>query len=269
MIIAQATTQSIKIVASATCDLDIVATSTDRDQTTHAVEGSQTEFTNITTTTPAAIMSAPASGKDRALLEMYCRNAGASAVDVTVYVDVNGTLYETIKETLLAGETLQYTELTGFFKISSGRLDRSMRLASNYVNATTSFSDITGLICPVNNGKIYNFLAHLYHNNDANTTGSRFAINGPAMTAFRSTTIDTVTTSVTASAHSAGSVTALDTAATAQTTGNTNVRLAILSGTAVPSAAGNLQVRGQSEVAVANGLTVHAGSWFHVWEPTG
>ncbi len=268
MIIVQATTQSIKIVASAACDLDVAFTSTDRDQTTHAVEGSQTEFGNITTTTPFAVVSAPSAGKDRSLLEGYCRNVGSSAVDVTVYVDVNGTLYELIKETLLAGETLQYTELTGFFKISSGRLDRWMRLASNYVNATTSFSDITGLICPVNNGRIYNFEAHLYHNNDASTTGSRFAINGPTMTAFRLATIDTVTPSVTASAHSAGSVTAVDTAATAQTTGTTAVRLAILSGTAVPSAAGNLQVRGQSEVAVANGLTVQAGSWFHVWEPT-
>jgi hypothetical protein len=42
--------------------------------------------------------------------------------------------------------------------------------------------------------------------------------------------------------------------------------LAILSGYINPSAAGTFAVRGQSEVAVAAGLTVKKGSWLHLFE---
>jgi len=45
--------------------------------------------------------------------------------------------------------------------------------------------------------------------------------------------------------------------------------LAILSGFFNPSADGTFAVRCVSEVAVAGGLVVKAGSWCRVWEATG
>jgi len=42
--------------------------------------------------------------------------------------------------------------------------------------------------------------------------------------------------------------------------------LAIISGYIVPSADGTFAVRCASEVAVASGLTIKAGSWLRIWE---
>jgi hypothetical protein len=69
--------------------------------------------------------------------------------------------------------------------------------------------------------------------------------------------------------HSAGVTTAHDSAITAQTTGSTSSRLAIIAGYIQPSADGTFSMRATSEVTVANGLTVFAGSWLRVFRHTG
>jgi len=133
-------------------------------------------------------------------------------------------------------------------------------------HALTSFADVPGLSVPVRAGARYCFEARVFHKNDANTTGSQFAVNlGTAPTALRLGLLDTVSNSATASGHAAGTATARDTAAAAETAGSTDERMAVMSGYAVPAADDTLTIRMKSEVAVAAGVTVLAGSWLRVW----
>jgi len=232
--------------------------------------------TAITTATTTDVIGSPASSTFRKVKALSIRNKHASTSVGIIVQHHDGSIASQLwAGTLLAGETLHYFEggpwiylgVGGAPKLASTKLDVKLRVASDVINATTSFADVTGLTTPLLSGKKYNFEAHLFHVNDASTTGSRFGYNiGAAPTASIVGTIDTVTVSVTASAHSAGVVTARDTAATAQTTGSTSQRLAILSGMVQPSADGTFAIRCASEVAVAAGLTVKAGSWLHIWE---
>lgn len=271
MLLLLATTDKISLITSAAGTLDVVASIQDKTTSSGTI-ASASQRTAITTATTTDVVSAPSSGIERNIVELSVRNKHAStATDATVQLNANGTLYEIVKVTLNAGDTLEYIEGVGWFVVTNAAaLDKKLFVASDVINATTSFADITGLTCPLLSGKNYCFIAHLIHINDASTTGSQFGYNiGAAPTTSLLATIDTVTPSVTASAHSAGVVSARDTAATAQTTGSTSQRLAVLSGYIKPSADGTFAMRGKSEVAVAAGLTVKAGSWCRIWEATG
>lgn len=271
MLILVGTTDKIELVSDAAATLDVHASYVDATAATGAVSNVGRQATAITTATTTDIVAAGGSGVARNVKTINIRNKHASlACGVTVQVDISGTNYELHRVTLLAGECLEYIESVGWFVIKASRLDRWLRVGTAYVNATTSFTDITGLTCPVDSGKTYNFEAHLIHANNASTTGSRFGINGPTLSNIRGGIIDTVTNSVSASVHAAGGATAVDTSlAGATTTGSTADRLAILSGVFTTGAAGTFAMRGASEVAVAAGLTVRAGSWCHLWEATG
>ena len=263
-------TDKLSLITSAAATLDVVASVQDKTTSTGAL-ASVSQRTAITTAATTDVVAVPGSGVERNIVELSIRNKHAStATDVTVQLNANATLYEIVKYTLNAGDTLEYVEGIGWFIITNAAaLDKRLIVATDVVNATTSFADITGLTCPVLSGKNYSFMAHLFHVNDASTTGSQFGVNGPTMTSNIFGTIDTVTPSVTASAHSAGVVATLNTAITAQTTGATAQRLAIISGWIKPSANGTFAMRCASEVAVAAGLTVKAGSWCRIWEATG
>lgn len=229
---------------------------------------------DITTATTTNLIAGASGTKTRiGMLSLY--NSDASVTNTVTVQLVDGSLTTPINQATLApGESFIFTGTTwihydanGVPVLASAKLDVKLRVSSDVINATTSFADVTGLTVNLLAGKKYNFEAHLYHINNATTTGSRFGVNiGAAPTDLRVATIDTVTASVTASVHSAGSVTALNTAATAQTTGSAAVTMAILSGYIVPSADGTFAIRCQSEVAVAAGLTVKAGSWLRIWE---
>lgn len=229
--------------------------------------------TAITTATTTDVVAVPGSGVERNVVELSVRNKHASlATDVTIQLNANATLYEIIKITLNPGETLEYIEGVGWFTLTNpAALNKKLLVTADVTFATAAtWADITGLTCPLLNGKNYNFVAHLYHINNATTTGSQFGVNiGAAPTSLQIATIDTVTASVTASVHSAGAATARDTAATAQTTGSVAITMAILSGWIKPSADGTFAVRATSEVTVASGLIVKAGSWCRIWEATG
>lgn len=269
MLLLTATTHKIQLITSSTAAIDVYGCYVDKNQSTGAIsEGIQ--VTAITTATTTDVVAAPGSGVTRNLKTLHLRNKGAVSNDVTIVLDSNGTDYELHKVTLLAGDSLEYIEGVGFFTISGVvLLNRRLWVQSDVTNATTSFADVTGLTCPVQSGKHYNFFAHLIHISSGTTNGARFGVNGPTMNVVRISTIDTVTASVTASAHSAGTVEALDTAATAQTTGSAGQVLGILTGYFNPSASGTFAIRCAAETATANGLIVKAGSWMHIWEATG
>lgn len=271
-----ATTDKIQLVTSAAVTVDVHASFMDMSQADPpVVKGSTSgrQHTAISTAATTDIVAAPAASTTRGLKALYVRNKHAtSSVDVTVVFDQNGTDFELHKATLLAGEMLEYIEGLGFFTVQTARKAFfNRRVTTDSVHATAAtFADVTGLTCPVQSGKHYNFEAHLYHIENAATTGAQFAINGPAMTAMQLQEIGAVIPSVTASSmqSNVAAVTARDTAAVVATASATTpgVVLAILSGWINPSADGTFAIRATSEVTVAAGLTIRAGSWMQLWE---
>lgn len=276
MLLLTATTDKIQVITSAAVTVDVHTSFVDASNAVPPVVQGDTMGrlnTAITTATTTDIVPAPASSEIRNVKTINIRNKHAStAVDVTVQFNQNATLFELAKVTLLAGQTLSYVEGVGWYVLQSqAKMRKSLIVTSDVTNATTSFADITGLTCPVESGKHYNFEAHLFHIENASTTGARFGINGPSMTAMRVYGVSVFAGSITAATFNAAlaDVAAVDTSAVGVTTssaGTPQVVLAILSGWINPSAAGTFAVRSQSEVAVAAGVTIKAGSWCEIWE---
>jgi len=256
------TTDKFQLVTSAAATIDVYATFV--DWLAGAVEPKSPQTTAITTATTTDIVAAPAASTCREVKYLHIRNKGASvASDVTFVIDRSGVDSEIHKVALLAGEELEWTEATGWFTFAPApKLNMLKYVTADYTNATTSFTDITGLTFPVIAGRAYTLLAKLIAITNATTTGARFAIGGVAMTSMelggRSPLLHSPTA---ASTFTAGRATAVDTAYSAQTTGEaTNQPHEFFAGF-IPSASGTLAVRGQSEVAVASGLIVRKHSW--------
>lgn len=274
MLLLLATTDTMSVITSAAATLDVVASIQDKTTASGAI-ASASQRTAITTATTTTVVSAPASGVERNVVELTLRNKHASlATDVTVQLAATGpTLYEMFKVTLNAGDTLEYIEGIGYFVLTNAAaLDKRLIVTSDVVNATTSFADITGLTTPLLSGKHYNFMAVLIHQTNATTTGAQFGVNiGAAPTSLILHGYAQITSSVTAAAYGgSAAVTALDTAMVVETTGPGAVNMiAVMHGWIVPSANGTFAVRCKSEVAVASGLTVKAGSHCIIWEATG
>lgn len=225
----------------------------------------------ITTATTTAVVTGVASRLTR-VDELTVFNNSATVVQTITVQRTDGTnTPKLITVTLLPGETLLYSapglwthlDANGGVYGAAPKLDVCLAVASDVTNATTSFADITGLTYPVKSGKRYAFEAHLVHQTNATTTGSRFGVNGPATpTLLAASQISGETPGIAASNIAIGVATAYDTALSASTTGPgaTNT-LAIVSGLIQPSADGTFALRCASEVAVAGGLVIKAGSW--------
>ena len=268
MLILALTTDKLQVTTSAAVTTDVHASFVDVIVGTSSTPGKQN--TAITTATTTDIVAVPGGSTQRVVKHINIRNKHAtSPQDVTVIYDANGTDYELHKATLLAGEVLEYQEGIGWFVVQTVRKESYYRrVTSDYVNATTSFSDVTGLTCPVTSGKQYVFTAHLFHFANATTSGPRFAINGPAMTGLRLGAIIMESGGVAAAVMNGnvGDVTALDTAVAATTDSTTTMVMSIMAGWFNPSASGTFAVRACSEVAVAAGITIKAGSFLRVFE---
>lgn len=280
MLILRGTTDLIQLVTGAAADIEVMVSAMDASDAAPPVIQiipNLGPLASIVTATTTTIVAAPGSTFVRNVKEISIYNNHASlSCPCTVQVTDGTNVANLWNGTLLAGELLIFDELgvwtlygsDGVPKAPSTKIDRKLVVTADVTFATTAtFADVTGLTTPLQSGKRYCFEAHLYHINNATTTGSQFGVNiGAAPTTLIIATIDTVTASVTASVHSAGSVTARDTAATAQTTGSVAVTMGILSGYIVPSADGTFAIRATSEVTVASGLIVKAGSWLRIWE---
>jgi hypothetical protein len=205
-------------------------------------------------------------------------NAHDTVTEKVALIHSDGTTTEEIcNASLLPGESLIYNgvgtilhyDQNSVIYSQNAKLDAKLVVTSDVVNATTSFADITGLTQALKSGKKYAWEASLHYQTDATTTGGRFGVNiGAAPTLMTLAGIHQITNSVTAATYgSSNMVTARDTAAVVETTGpGANAMLARLSGYIQPSADGTFAMRFQSEVAVANALTVKAGSWLRIWE---
>lgn len=236
---------------------------------------SKDNIPSIATATTTDIL-AGATSTARRVQWLSARNDHATtSTDVTIQLTDGTDVTPLWKGTLLAGESVnysdggnwQYLDANGAVKAATTKLNVNVRVTADVTNATTSFADITGLTAAIKAGKNYGFEAFLQYSTDASTTGAQFGVNGPTLTSLRAGAIETVTPSATAAAMSAGSVTAYDTAMVVQTTGpSTTVAPGLFAGTITCSADGTFAMRSKSEVAVAGGLVIKAGSWLSIWE---
>ena len=209
MLLLALTTDKIDLVTDAAATLDVHVSYVDASNTTLVPSGAGKQNTAIATAATTDILSAPGAATVRNVKTINIRNKHASqATACTVRFNANGTAYELFSVTLLAGMVLEFIEGVGWFTVANARLDRWLRVSSDYVNATTSFTDVTGLTCNVESGKTYNFETHLIHAENATTTGPRFGINGPTLSAIQISILDIVTIGVDTTTLRSGSAAA-------------------------------------------------------------
>jgi hypothetical protein len=280
MFIGAGTSAKLTITTSAAADIEVTGSKVLIDQSSPpVVDGSNTapflpaNFTSAAG--PTDVVVGVASRITR-IDEMQVHNNHATlACDVT-FIRTDGTNPSTVfKCTLLPNEHLSYGggqwthyDANGGIYSAATKLSICLLVASDVTNATTSFADVTGLTYAIKSGKRYSFEAHLTHQTNATTTGSRFGVNGPASpTVLMVNKISGETPGIAASNIAIGCATAYDPDGAASTTGPgaTNT-VAIVSGYIQPSADGTFAIRCQSEVAVAGGLVIKAGSWMWLRE---
>lgn len=125
-------------------------------------------------------------------------------------------------------------------------------------NATpNTLQDVTGLQFPVVAGETYGFRFTIAYTADATTTGSRWTLNGPAVTNIRYKTEFTLTTTALTfgggfSGYDVGSVNATSIVA---------ANIAIIEGVIKPSASGNVIARFSCEVAGPAFIQAEPGSY--------
>lgn len=137
-------------------------------------------------------------------------------------------------------------------------------LKSDVATAVTSYADVTGLNFPVRAGRTYKFRFEIDYTCNATTTGSAFAINGPASPTRLSYNVEKDLSTTAKTQLNGCSTYDADTAnATSATTG---ANFATIEGRITPSADGTVTARFLSEVAVASGITVKAGSSVEFFE---
>jgi hypothetical protein len=148
MILLTATTDKVQLVSSAAATLDVHVSF--MDMTTAdppVVKGSTSgkQNTAITTATTTDILAAPASSTVRNMKTLNVRNKHASlACDCTVLFNQNGTSYELAKQTVRAGETMEYIEGVGFFIVQGppapaptySTADQAITTADTYITGS-------------------------------------------------------------------------------------------------------------------------------------
>jgi hypothetical protein len=228
--------------------------------------------TAISTATTTSVLTGPAAvnnGFVRQVDFLSARNKSTTtSVTVTVRHTDGTTAVEVFKAVLAAGDGLVFTPQSGWSvrnssgvtKVASGVGQITVAgLTADVVNNNASantIADVTGLSFPVVSGSTYWFKFRILYTADADTTGSRWSINGPATTYLAYTSEYTLTT--TTSTRNAA-VTAYDSPAAASATSVALGSWAVIEGMIRPSANGTVVARFASEVSSA-AITAKIGS---------
>jgi hypothetical protein len=269
----------LRITTSSTAGIDVSASWADLVSGTVTPEPLDTKITTISTTT---IVPAPASGKS-GVKSIIIQNIHSTTANTVTVERFNGsTATRQFRVTLAAGEALIYSDAQGWQYINAQGMAKTSQsqgssapvvgvtnlvvLAADVINnnaTANTIANVTGLSFPVvANGK-YWFEIFIDYTAAATTTGSRWAITGPAFTQLEYTSEYALTTTT----KTVNNLVAYDqpvasNASSANTTGNH----AWISGFITPSANGDVQVRFASEIA-NSAITAKAGSvirWMQV-----
>lgn len=264
---------TLRLVSSSAATLDVIAL---YSTFASGVVTKGKQRTAISSAATTVIVAAPGAGNERVAYNITIRNRHASLSSTITIQDFDGTTpFERFKLTLGPGEQAVHDGITGWTyfdamgrpKSSQSQGSSSAAIAAlnlvvldaDVVNnnaVANSMQDVTGLSFPVVSGETYQFEFFIDYTAAATTTGSRWAINGPAMArqAYRSSYPLTV------SSLSFNNVAALDQPAAANaSSANTTGNLAWLAGIITPAADGNVIARFASEIA-SSAITAKAGS---------
>jgi hypothetical protein len=271
MLLLASTSDLLRIITGQAVTVDVHASWADLNGTTVTPGRTNTPITTATTTT---VVGSPASLTYRTVKTLCARNRHASStVDVTV-VHTDGTnAMELVKATLAAGDALHYDEHAGFtVRDLYGRvkhIETSVAAVTNALNVVVlasdvtnnnavanTIADVTGLSFAVTSGQTYWFEFVIAYTSAATTTGSRWAINGPAaptLLNYRSEyTLAATTTTI-------NSATAYDIPAASNATSLTAGNVATILGIITPSSNGTVIARFASEV-LSSAIVAKAGS---------
>jgi Rieske Fe-S protein len=168
-------------------------------------------------------------------------SSGTAAADTPLVADGSGGLGYTITK-------------VGTRYVLTGDVANSNAVAN-------TLADITGLTHAVVSGTSYYFKAVILYTSAATTTGARFTVNGPAMTAvgYRSEYTLTATTT-TLNTH----LNALQLPAASNASALLVGNIAYLEGMFTPSANGTFAIRFASEVS-NSAITAKPGSFLHIY----
>lgn len=232
--------------------------------------------TNTNSATPVTLVSGPATSTYRRKVQyISVYNTDTVNASVTLSLVYLGTSYTLFLAALAPGEKIEYTPESGFKVFSNaGSIKGSINQGTN---ATTSslqtvvlgaditnnnaiantIQDVTNFGFAVTATKRYWFRFIIAYTSAATTTGSRWTINGPALTSLSyysqyslTTTSNTVNTGL-----AAYDLPAASNATSAATAAN----IAIVEGIITPSANGTVIARFASEVA-GSAVIAKAGS---------
>lgn len=229
----------------------------------------------IATSTTTDIKVGDATNKTRILAVTFKNESASVTCDLTPIQTDGSNPVSGPKATLLPLETLIYNGSVWIHQDANGatysqslKLDAKKFVASDiaYVTAN-SLADVTGLTVPLIAGRKYGFDCRLYHISNATTTGAQFGVNiGAAPTLLIMGEDDTILASTSADTTASGTSSTLNSPVIAEGTGAATLVTAKLNGFIIPSADGTFAIRASSEVSVAAGLTIKAGSWLRIWE---
>lgn len=275
MLLLASTSDLITVTTSAATSVTVYAAFIDYDGSTTTTPGRRN--TSIASSGTTTVVTAPSAGITRNVKSLIVSNvSGTTSQEIGIHLTDGSTTVELCTVTLAAGQSIQYSEGNGFTVVDSlGRIkttqDFSVVAAVNTMNlvaltadvtnsnaTANTMQDVTGLSFAVTAGQSYWFRASIQYTAAATTTGSRWAINGPASPTFLSYKSEyslTTTTNTVNEGVSAYDSPAAASASSAATGANT----AIVEGVIRPSGNGNVIVRCASEVS-ASAITAKAGS---------
>jgi hypothetical protein len=226
-------------------------------------------------TTDVDVTGSPAVSTQRVVDFISVYNADTINSIVIIKFDANGVDYILWKGVLATGESVQYTDDSGFVSTDNfGRVKTStvsnvvapvinnlnmVILTGDVINndaTANTIANVTGLSFDVVAGEIYWFEFVIPYTSAATTTGSRWSISGPAaptMLNMRSeyTLAATITT--------VNSITAYDIPAASNATSLTAGNVATMWGIIKPSQNGTVIARFASEIA-NSAITAKAGA---------
>lgn len=272
MLVLTETTDTVQVVLAGSITTNqLRCMSSWRDITTTVYTPGRT-VTNTNNTTDVNVVGSPGASTQRVVDLIHIYNADTASATVTVKFDANGTEYILWKGALAAGEALTYTDGGGFVVLSAAGIAKSVQalsapavneinivvLSSNVVNnnaVANTIADVTGLSFPVTAGETYWYEFVIPYTAAATTTGSRWCINGPAITSLSHRSEYTLT----ATTVTANCATAYDIPAASNETSLTTGNVATMWGIIKPSASGTVIARFASEV-LSSAITALAGA---------
>lgn len=279
MIVLTATTDNLQVVLNAAHTTNPMRCFASwRDITTSAYTPGRT-VDNTNGTTDVNLVPAPAASTQRVADFLSVYNSDTASKTLTVKFDANGTEYILWSGALAPSERLEYVDGAGFRVFAPHGLEKVLSsqaafvanslnivvLASDVTNnngTANTLQDVTGLSFPVTATETYWFEFIIPYTAAATTTGSRWTINGPAVSGLRYTSEYTLT----ATSKTVNCATAYQIPAASNASSLTDGNIATMWGIVTPSSSGTLIGRFASEVA-SSAIVAKAGStlrWMRV-----